>query len=124
MTWKNPPSNHSKVVEDTHAKNVRRLGIEAGARLIRKTPRDTGRAANGWIPSVQAPSGVISTRTSGALSSVKATFGAGKVPPFAVLYVTNNVPYIGELNNGTSKQAPAHFVEMTVEELGGLVSVI
>jgi HK97 gp10 family phage protein len=33
--------------------------------------------------------------------------------------IMNNVPYIEQLNNGSSKQAPKHFIEMTALAAGG-----
>ena len=61
--------------------------------LASKTPVDTGRAQAGWVKKDHG-------RTS---------------------EITNDVPYIEELNNGHSKQAPARFVEMTLLAYGKAV---
>jgi hypothetical protein len=58
--------------------------------LAANTPVDTGHAAAGW--------------------EIKAD---GKN-----ILVTNDVPYIDFLNQGTSKQAPAYFVEKTALNFG------
>ena len=34
------------------------------------------------------------------------------VTPDKVIYITNRVPYIEDLNDGSSRQAPARFVEL------------
>ena len=59
---------------------------QAVARLAENTPVLTGRAKRGWM--------------------IK--------PAGAQLRITNDVPYIGELNEGHSPQAPARFVEATL----------
>ncbi len=37
------------------------------------------------------------------------------------IFISNNVPYIGRLNNGHSAQAPSGFVEMAVRRAAKLV---
>ena len=32
------------------------------------------------------------------------------------IYIANNVPYIGVLDNGTSKQSPKNFVRIAIEK--------
>ena len=54
------------------------------------TPRDTGEAANGW-----------------SATRVGAAFGSGE----QVANITNPVEYIQRLNQGSSQQAPARFIE-------------
>ena len=36
-------------------------------------------------------------------------------------FITNNLPYIKRLNEGWSKQAPAHFIEQVIADMGGIV---
>ncbi|GAA0766961.1 HK97 gp10 family phage protein [Brevundimonas olei] len=62
------------------------IGFDLLADLIVKTPVDTGRARNGWEIVAEGEHTVVQ----------------------------NMVPYIGVLNDGHSKQAPANFVESAV----------
>ena len=59
--------------------------------LKQATPIDTGKARSGWEYQLTAKD---------------------------IAYITNEVEYIGILNDGHSKQAPAYFVEQTVHRLG------
>lgn len=83
------------------------------------TPRDTGWAANNWVPQIKSeyagtagsPGKVDSSAAENGLNKV-ATWKSGQGP----INITNNVPYIGRLNAGSSKQAPAGFVERAVQK--------
>lgn len=104
-------------VEKVH----RAVALEALKGVVRMTPVDTGRARANWQVSQDAPATgeVDATDKPGA-----ATIGAGSVEiaaarPFTVTYVTNNLPYIEELEGGSSKQAPAGMLNVTYNRLRG-----
>lgn len=103
--------------------------------IVLKTPVDTGRARANWFPSLDAPSGNVTTKTdlsgSGAIASARplAEQASGRV-----FYLTNNLPYIRHLEyglygappgsangpktiGGFSKQAPAGMVRVTINEV-------
>lgn len=129
MSWSLPPLDwHDDQVVNEHRKLVQAVGVELGSRLVRRTPVDTGRARGGWIPSISKPSGAVSRALdpsgNGAIRAITQTFASSKVPAYPVLYISNNVEYIGALNDGHSQQAPAQFVEMAVAEMGGLASIV
>jgi hypothetical protein len=65
---------------------------ETRSALAAATPKKTGNAARNWqnIPYKAGETGVI---------------------------LQNNVPYIEPLNAGHSKQAPAHYVEQTIQTI-------
>lgn len=92
------------------------LGIQE--RLLRDTPVDTGFARANWVPSIGNPfSEIVGTpqsintaqQGSGELSVLSWQFDQGPA------YISNNVPYILLLNEGTSTQAPAGFVEAAIQ---------
>lgn len=87
--------------------------VEALRQVTISTPVDTGRARWGWYLSVKVPS--TETPPEGKYSAPKINERMQAIKDsFTVsdtLYLTNNVPYVPDLNNGTSKQAPARFVE-------------
>lgn len=91
-------------------RNLRRAPSEGG------TPVDTNHARASWIPSVGAPSsaeaGGGSSAAHDAGLAVVVSYKLGQGP----LYVSNNAPYIGRLNLGTSKQAPVGFIERAIDE--------
>lgn len=99
-------------------KLVTRLALDATSNLIKTTPVDTGWAKANWVPRKGSPAtGTVGTRegvtTSGQQAGV-ADISAG-VHIGDTVFISNNVPYIGELNAGHSPQAPAGFVEAALE---------
>lgn len=87
--------------------------------LVTSTPVDTGRARSNWIVSLGSPTNeVVETygpggaSTQGALGQARDTL-AGYTD--GSVYISNNVDYIGALNDGSSAQAPAGFIELAIE---------
>jgi hypothetical protein len=97
-------------VDDT----VRKVALLANQTLIMATPVDTGRARANWQVSINAEvdSEVESTDAQGAMTRNKGVIDGYRG---GELLIQNNVPYIGALNNGSSAQAPAGFVEKALQ---------
>lgn len=93
---------------------VRRAAIvEILNGVVLNTPVDTGRARGNWQTTVNAPASgdIAGVRSPGAVEAeARANMGELK----DTVFITNNLPYIGKLNEGSSKQAPARFVESEV----------
>ena len=80
--------------------------------LKRTTPVDTGRARNSWILTKNR-----SEFRNNLSPGSGASAGLLSPPPktsIEQLYITNGVDYIDKLNAGSSKQAPARFIENAV----------
>ncbi len=94
---------------------VGKLALDIHAGLVLRTPRDTGRAKSNWIPSIdQASTATFPPDNAGRVSSMMAAL-VQRLPEFPVIWISNNLPYIKRLNEGWSKQAPAGFVEVTID---------
>lgn len=109
---------------------IRRVAFDVFGRIIVKTPVDTGRARANWIPSIGAMANSSTnetdktgTATRARIKSVGSSFTAGQI-----MYLTNNLPYIGMLEyggygngpktaGGFSKQAPAGMVGLSIIEV-------
>lgn len=99
-------------------KHVKILTLDVTANLIEDTPRDTGWARSNWVPSigrsfdstVGSPEAVDQARQQQGVAEVITSYVLRK----GVVYVSNNVDYILPLNDGSSKQAPAGFVQSAV----------
>lgn len=90
--------------------------------LAYKTPVDTSEALSNWIVTLDSPAtqrisphypgeGGSTQRASAAetINNAKAVLKNKK--PGQTIFITNNAPYIRKLNDGSSAQAPAGFVE-------------
>lgn len=98
--------------------------------VVYATPIDTGRAVSNWrvflSNSFSNPhrdfleeAYVPGLRRSTAMQNISAAILQGSVgiaafKPGMTIHVYNNLPYIGDLNRGTSKQAPAGFVQTSL----------
>ncbi len=84
--------------------------------LILETPVDTGRARANWQVGLAAP---IRDDTEAVDPSGINTIAKNRAIILARrnrvdIIISNNLPYIGQLNQGSSAQAPAGFVEKAV----------
>jgi hypothetical protein len=87
--------------------------LAATSELVQVTPVDTGRARSSWLLSKNAQLvNKISTDTNVSVSVL------GPIPKNKIetLYITNGTPYIQQLNAGSSRQAPARFIERTISK--------
>lgn len=117
------------------AEAVKKVALVVDQRVVEATPVDTGKARSNWIASLNAP--VTSTRepySPGAGGSTAAANAAAAIQqastvistakPGDEVWLSNSVPYIGDLNNGSSTQAPENFVQTAamsgLEELRNL----
>ena len=99
-------------------KKAMKVGIiEALRQVTISTPVDTGRARWSWFLSVKVPSPELPPegkyrvpQTTERIKALEQNFTISDT-----LYLTNNVPYVPDLNEGSSKQAPARFVEKSAE---------
>ncbi len=104
-----------KTVGDKVVLLQKRVALDLYARIIRRTPVDTGRARASWNLSIQQQD--RSVRPEGQYSTPHVPLDT----PFPVqlgqtIWISNNLPYIGELEHGHSKQAPTGMVAISVEE--------
>lgn len=105
---------------------LRKIGLEALRGVIQLTPVDTGRAKGNWQVQINASP----TGETGLIDDSVSDFDPGEspayiiganviatAPPYSAIHIGNNVPYIGALENGHSKQAPLGMVALTFARL-------
>ncbi len=115
-----------KLVEENGGKLLRKVAVAVDAAVVLATPVDTGRARSNWQVEIgSAPEGVLPPFHPGAEGSTsgpnaQAALAAARrviegAVPGDTIHITNNLDYIGRLNDGWSAQAPAGFVEEAVQ---------
>lgn len=114
-------------LEGATERTVKRLTLEVTANLQERTPVDVGWARANWVPSIGNPYRISVGNLSederrAQLGSAQAQQQSGTAQVAATYrlsqgstFVSNNVPYIVFLNNGTSQQAPAAFVQQEIQ---------
>jgi hypothetical protein len=114
-----------RATERVTEKVVTRLTLNITANLVETTPVDLGWARANWVPAI----GVAFTGNSGNVDPDVAGVSAQSARQQAAIaamtayrlgrgsvFISNNVPYIPRLNAGSSRQAPAGFVQAAVRE--------
>ena len=114
-----------KSLEKLTEKVVTKITLDVTANLISSTPVDTNWARANWVPTIGKPfeadlSSIKPSAQSAASARSKQRSAMGVVLgyklPMGSVFVSNNVPYIGKLNDGSSKQEPAGFVQRAVRK--------
>jgi hypothetical protein len=101
---------------------MRKVILAVDQAVVLATPVDTGRARANWRPNIGSAieqtlpePGGPNIGTSLALKAgedVAASYKGGANSP--TVHITNNLPYIKYLNEGSSQQAPANFVNQSI----------
>jgi hypothetical protein len=137
MSFESDIQRFSKVTGIEIDKVVRTLAIKAFSMVTEKTPVDTGRARANWNlsvgkinVSVDSPKGY--KKSTGKYRGSSSPPSDPKIPVpnikkgdgFNPIYITNSLPYIFELEEGThrSTQAPRGMVKVTINELGSYIA--
>ena len=96
---------------------VVKVSVNATAELSEDTPKLTGWAASNWIPRIGQRTDLPFGSKESVSEAAKTLGLASVVASYAlpqIVHVTNLVYYIETLNTGTSKKAPAFFVETAI----------
>lgn len=112
------------ITRNNVAKVMKAATVEFYRQVIIATPVDTGRARNGWNITIGTPSSIVPPEGKYNMPNIQ-DHGLStiiSVTPDQVIYITNRVFYIEKLNKGSSRQAPARFVELAAERVQSGVS--
>lgn len=135
-------ANFAKKLDIAPALVVTRIVLDLFRRITKRTPVDTGRARASWDVKVGSPSSYLppaskkrvagkgKTRLGQGLAGNKLGTGAlsgGKVKDVSgeiasidgtqVVFITSNLDYMVYLEEGSSKQAPAGMVLLSIAEV-------
>jgi len=107
-------------IVETANKEIRKVAVKVSSSLIFATPVDTGRARSNWYATISSPTNKINNETrdksgANAIARNNAVISNAKINND--IFITNNLPYIGKLNDGHSAQAPAGFVEKALQAI-------
>ncbi len=104
-------------IDDIVGRVARRIGVDVLRRVVLATPIDTGRARGNWQVDLEAiPQGELDRLDKGGATVINVGMGViSSAKPYQQITIVNNVPYIGKLNDGHSRQAPAGFVENAID---------
>ncbi len=114
-------------LETNVSKEMKKAALIIDRDVVIQTPVDTGRARSNWLVGIGtairnvidalSPGEGLSAgeRLNAQLSIDAARTEIEKHRPGQTIYISNNLSYIGFLNEGSSAQAPANFVEKAIQ---------
>lgn len=116
----------AKGIEDNVDGLVKNVVKAIGTTVILATPIDTGKARRNWQTDInQTPATVLPEPDAPYEGQQESLFvlnqEASNYKAGDEVHITNNVPYIKELNDGRSQQAPANFVETAIMKATRLI---
>lgn len=97
-----------------------KITLDLDRAVVLATPVDTGRARGNWFPSLQRPSSRVKddVEDKTGQSAINAQVGVvNRAKLGDTLWLTNNLPYVLVLENGSSKQAPMGMVDFNLERV-------
>lgn len=103
----------AKILRIRSEQALRLVALELWKSIISRTPVDTGRARSGWQLSIGFASDYVPPVGTDRVN----TPDVGKLKLGQAVYIVNNVEYIVYLEEGSSQQAPAGMVRISVAEL-------
>ncbi len=112
-----------KAFQDFSTRLVRKIVLDATANLVEDTPVDTGWARANWVPTIGSPfRGTAGTREQAEAGRVDLSAREQGIATIATSYniadgsvsITNNVPYIRFLNEGSRSRPPTMFVQSAI----------
>lgn len=98
---------------------MQKIASQALRGVVFASPVDTGRFRGNWQMQQGGPAASVLERTdpSGSVTMAAGEAVIARATIDAPLWMTNNVPYAGRLEDGHSQQAPEGVLGITVERL-------
>lgn len=103
-----------------------KIALQALRGVVLRTPVDTGRARGAWLVGEgaaveDAPDTKDKTGAAAISAGTRAILAA---EPYGAIHISNNLPYILKLEDGSSQQAPAGMVGLTLAEIEAQFRVV
>ena len=106
-------------LEEFTARLLQKVTLNITSNLQEDTPVDTGWARANWVPSIGSPFRGLAGSRKGVINNALTERGKSLISTSYTLdkgaiYISNNVPYIVNLNEGSSTKAPAAFIQAAI----------
>lgn len=117
-SWNIDPAKFIQVAENDLTDMMKTITLDAFGMIIRMSPVDTGAFRGNNRVSIGQPDNsydVIKTSQANKAEGEQAI--ASISVPYTTVYIQNNLPYAGRLENGSSMQAPAGLYGITFNSI-------
>ena len=119
MSFSNQLKKFNKDAAEAADRTVRAIKFELFNSIIFDTPVDTGRARGNWQTKTGAPPTGLVDRRYGPKAAKEAESNLGHGD--CTTYMTNNLPYIEQLENGSSGKSPEGMVRKNIARIEQIV---
>lgn len=108
-----------ELMPEQHVQFQQAIAMQALPGVVQKTPVDIGRAKGNWQTTLSTPAdGETAREDKGGNATISAGSAVIERLEFAgTVWLSNNLPYIGALEDGSSGQAPNGMVRVTLGEI-------
>jgi len=108
-----------KTIPDKIVTLHKKIVLEAVRRVVNRTPVDTGHARRNWQVTIDTPAEgqLDGTDKEGRATIARGLAELAGLKADCVVWLSNNVDYIEFLEHGSSGQAPAGMLAVTVNDL-------
>lgn len=109
-----------KVAKKDSVNFLKKISLEVYNRVTEKSPVDTGRFKGNWMVGIgKSSEETLGVHTPGdaKAENLRQEAVIYSISKLAMVHVSNNLDYALKLENGSSKQAPAGMVGITVQEV-------
>jgi hypothetical protein len=107
---------------------TKKILIDFFSKVVLKTPVDTGHARANWQVSTGSPTDNIieDEDKSGqqTIANIVSDILKSNLKQNDVYYLSNNLPYIGVLEDGSSNQSPNGMIKSTIPEFDGIIKSV
>ena len=121
-SWSVDPDVFGDVMEEDLAEFRTTIALDAHKNIVLRTAVDTGHARRNWVITYTTPYSGSEIQGAGdgtsAITKGYQDILRGAKDPFKKVVISNNLPYIRKLENGSSKQAPNGMVAVTMAGIG------
>ncbi len=117
-------ARRARQVETGASRTVRRVALAINQSVIFATPVLTGHARANWQIGIESPvtDEIDEEDKSGQTTIIRNESVIQTSKPRKSIILSNNVPYIHVLNEGSSAQAPEQFVQIAVKDAIAAIS--
>lgn len=115
------PAQFAARIPDRVSQVKRYMAFDLWNRVTRGNPVDTGRSRAAWNLSVGAADLAVPDKPPKSTTLAPPSLPTlGEIPAGVPVVLSNNLPYVPELEKGSSKQAPDGFVQRSIDEVKGV----
>lgn len=117
-SWDIDPARFIQVAENDLTDMMKTITLDAFGMIVTMSPVDTGAFRGNNRVTVGKPSNAYDLQSTSQANQSEGNSEIASISvPYTTVYIQNNLPYAGALENGSSQQAPAGIYALTYNSI-------